>query len=31
MELRLRHYKPYDADCIVSWIKDEDGFEIKRQ
>ena len=25
MELRLRHYKPCDADSIVSWIKDEDA------
>ncbi len=25
MELRLRHYKPCDAECIVSWIKDEDA------
>lgn len=24
MELRLRPYKPCDAECIVSWIKDED-------
>lgn len=26
MELRLRQYKPCDADKIVSWIKDEDTF-----
>ena len=25
MGLRLRHYKPCDAECIVSWIKDEDA------
>ena len=25
MELRLRHYKPCDADSIISWIKDEDA------
>ena len=25
MELRLRPYKPCDADYIVSWIKDEDA------
>ena len=24
MELRLRHYKPCDADSIASWIKDEE-------
>ena len=25
MELRLRPYKPHDAEKIVSWIKDEDA------
>lgn len=25
MNLRLRHYKPCDADSIISWIKDEDA------
>ena len=25
MKLRLRQYKPCDADSIVSWIKDEDA------
>lgn len=25
MDLRLRHYKPCDAENIVSWIKDEDA------
>lgn len=26
MELRLRQYKPCDADCIASWIRDEETF-----
>lgn len=26
MELRLRQYKPCDADSIASWIKDENAF-----
>ena len=25
MELRLRHYKPCDAEYIINWIKDEDA------
>ena len=25
MSLRLRHYKPQDAETIVSWIKDEEA------
>lgn len=25
MNLRLRHYKPCDADSIISWIKDKDA------
>lgn len=25
MKLRLRQYKPCDADSIVSWIKDEEA------
>ena len=25
MQLRLRQYKPCDADSIVSWIKDEEA------